>query len=79
MIIGNCPYKDCDEPHMIPCADVCPAFSKETCLKCGNTYWILHSRMTPQAFTADEFEQRYEVDHATKKITDRADARKEGK
>ena len=69
MIMGDCPYADCDGVHMISCAEKCPAFSHETCDDCGRTYWILHSRLLPEAFTEEEFAERYQLDEATRQIT----------
>jgi hypothetical protein len=77
MIIGPCPY-ECGESHMIPCAPKCPAFSKETCEGCGKQYWLKHSRIAPEAYTLEEFAEKYAVDDATKKITDRT-AQQEGR
>lgn len=71
MIIGDCPYEGCSGAHMIPCAPKCPAFSRQVCEECGRPFWLLHSRVDPKAFTEEEFAARYEVDEATKVITER--------
>ncbi len=71
MIIGDCPYDGCDDCHMVPCADECPAFSRETCDTCGRIYWLRHSRMLPEAFTEEQFAAKYRVDEETKVISER--------
>lgn len=69
MIIGDCPYEECGVPHMVPIAPKCPAFSKETCEGCGREYWILHSRILPEALTLEAFAMKYTVDEGTKQIS----------
>jgi hypothetical protein len=68
MIIGDCPYENCDNTHMIPIADNCPKFAMYTCEACGRAYWLLHSRIDPQAFTHEEFHSKYEVDETSRQI-----------
>lgn len=70
MIIGECPYPECDGVHFIPVAPHCPAFSKEKCEVCGKDFWVLHSHVTPDAFTLEQFALRYHVDEDTKRITE---------
>lgn len=67
MIIGECPYEDCHNVHMIPIADRCPAFSKETCDDCGREYWVIHSRINPEALTPAEFDARFVIEGNTVK------------
>jgi hypothetical protein len=71
MIFGDCPYNDCDELQMVPCAEKTPCFSKETCEGCGREYWQKHSRIDPESYTLQEFEEKYIMDHETKQITER--------
>lgn len=69
MIIGPCPYSDCDELHMVPIGPRPPMMSRERCEGCGRTYWLRHSRIEPDALTEEEFATGFDVDHATKMIT----------
>lgn len=71
MIIGDCPYEDCDDNHWIPCAEKTPCFGKEVCETCGREYWMLHSRILPKAFTLEQFTEKYDVDETTKRITNK--------
>jgi hypothetical protein len=73
VIIGQCPYEDCDGTHMVPLArDVAlPCFEKLTCEYCLRPYWMKHSRILPECFTPDEFAAEYHVDEKTKVITRR--------
>ena len=66
MIIGECPY--CDHSNMTECAPVCPAFSKETCAGCDKSYWLLHSRIDPMAYSVEDFEKEYRVNDETKTL-----------
>lgn len=69
MIIGQCPYQDCDGYHMIPVADgKLPIFEKLTCKDCHRKYWLLHSRINPQGFTLEEFAAEFDVNEETKVI-----------
>jgi hypothetical protein len=70
MIIGSCPYTDCDEPFMIPIA---AGFEKWKCEKCDRVIWTRHSRFDPWSMTEAEFLATYEVDEANKRITKRAE------
>lgn len=70
MIFGDCPYEDCDGTHAIAGTEHTPAFSKETCDKCGRMYWMYHSRFEPQAYTPEDFAKKFVVDEETKNITE---------
>ena len=67
MIIGDCPYEGCDDTHWIAMGDMC-GFSKQTCDACGKDYWLKHSRVLPEAFTLEEFNEKYVVDEENKSI-----------
>jgi hypothetical protein len=69
MIIGGCPY--CDHAHMVPIAAQCPAYRPEVCEECGKKYWIRHSRIDPEAYTAEEFDAKFIVDYENYKVTER--------
>ena len=47
-----------DEPAMMP----------EDCPHCGASVWHLLSRVSPQSWTAAEFDRLFTVDHETKTI-----------
>lgn len=72
MIIGNCPYPDCDEGFMIPIAPNAPRFERWTCEKCQRVIWTRHSRWDPWSLTEAEFLAQYDVDEAKKRITKRS-------
>ena len=72
MILGNCPYEDCDDALMIPIADLpLPRFQRHKCEECKRTIWTLHSRITPESYTEEGFKERFDVDEATKHITEK--------
>jgi hypothetical protein len=72
MIMGECPYDDCDDFQMriLPEVDL-PKFSKETCPGCGRRIWVLYSRVDPMIFTETGFSERYTVDEETKHIAEK--------
>lgn len=67
MILGE--YPCCDEPLMIQVPDKTPSFASEKCPNCGATVWHKFSRLDPESWTEKEFLKNYDVDHDTKKIT----------
>ncbi len=78
MQMGECPYEDCDDFQMRALPDrQLPVMSKETCPGCGRTVWALYSRVDPQIFTEQEFAELYDVNEATKNVTERAQRRHE--
>lgn len=68
MIFGGCPY--CDAAQCNPYAGH-PALQKIVCEDCGKTYWLKHSNWDPEAFTEEQFVERYEVDEETKSVIDK--------
>lgn len=66
MIIGDCPYDDCDELLMIPIA---AGFERHACDGCGRIMWTRHSRLDPWSMTEAEFLANYDVDQETKRVT----------
>ena len=68
MITGGCPY--CDATQMNPYAGH-PALQKIVCEECHQTYWLKHSNFDPEAFTQEQFAERYEVDETTKSVVDK--------
>jgi hypothetical protein len=70
MIIGACPYPDCDEPFMLPIASGA-RFEKWNCEKCGRVIWTCHSRFDPWSMTEADFHAHYEVNEPMKCITKR--------
>ena len=72
MIIGDCPYPDCDEYMHNPIADgELPQFQKLLCGKCNRTIWLYHSRFGPMAYTEEDFNKEFEVDEVAKSINRR--------
>ena len=75
MIIGSCPYADCDVAFMIPIAS---GYERWTCETCKRVIWTRHSRLDPWSMTEAEFLAAYNVDQATKQITKRPAATGQG-
>lgn len=61
MIIGSCPYRDCEFIHLIPFSGP-DRFTQEECEECGRPFWLRHSRLDPQAYTPEEFEAEFKID-----------------
>jgi hypothetical protein len=74
MIIGECPYDDCDGSHMIAIAPQCPALSKHECETCGKEFWMYHSRIDPAAYTLKGFEETFWINEETKEFGKRKEA-----
>jgi hypothetical protein len=74
MIFGACPYCETSVAN----AFAGPGkFEQIECDECRKVYWLRHSNIDPEAFTQDQFAERYEVDHASKQIIDRAARRRQ--
>ena len=49
-----------------------PCWGKQRCERCGREFWEYYSRPEPQAFTLEQFEERFIVDdEATKQIREK--------
>jgi hypothetical protein len=48
-----------------------PCWGKEHCEACGRQFWEHYSRLHPQAFTLEEFEERFIVDESAKEIREK--------
>ena len=70
MIFGDCPYEDCDGVHVVNFAGI-RVFQKLICEHCNREYWMLHSRVEPEAYTPDELAKEYEIDEETKTLKTR--------
>lgn len=66
MNFGPCPYPDCDGEISMAVPEKTPAFAKTTCPACKRELWYKLSRLDPEAFTLEEFAERFEVDEATR-------------
>ena len=62
MIIGECPYDDCNGSMFNPIAEIVPSFQKLECKRCNRAVWLFHSRIMPVAYTEAEFHEEFEVD-----------------
>lgn len=71
MILGSCPYEDCDAPLTIWSPMETPKFERHECEGCHRIIWTRHSRLDPWSSTEADFLNEYEVDEATKSITER--------
>lgn len=73
-IIGSCPY--CNESHMINLPDEMnesievqlPIFQKAESDCCNRIIWIYYSRINPEVYTEEEFNEKYRVDEDKKEI-----------
>lgn len=70
MIIGECPYDDCDGPLFIPIADECPSFEKHDCETCKRIIWTYHSHWDPHSYTEEGFYKVYKVNEEAKTIAE---------
>lgn len=74
MIFGDCPY--CDKDHGgCGMPDVTPSFVPFNCESCGKKIWMLCSRVSSEAYTAEDFEKEYIVDEEKRTITKREDVK----
>jgi hypothetical protein len=71
MIMGVCPYEDCDGPLWIPMAAKTPAFQRHECETCKQVIWTRHSRLDPWSMTEMDFLDRYEVNEETMELTEK--------
>jgi len=68
MNFGACPY--CDQLMGMFCVpNRTPAYAKVQCSQCGKDVWYRFSRVDPQAWRVEDFEQQYTVDEAMHTIT----------
>lgn len=68
MIIGECPYDDCNSDLWIPISKKCPVFQKHECKKCKRVIWTYHSRIDPYSYTEEGFLEEYKIDEETKSV-----------
>ncbi len=69
MIIGSCPYPDCNAPLFLPIAGNCPQWEKHKCETCKRVIWTYHSRIDPVSYAEDDFLEKYDVNETIKQIT----------
>lgn len=73
MILGTCPYEDCDHPLVLPISEPPGVrFERHECDGCDRVIWTRHSRIDPWSMTEADFLAAYEVDKATKSIKPKA-------
>lgn len=65
MIIGGCPYDDCNAPLMTPIATA-GMVERHECKHCQRTIWTYHSRIDPWSMTDDDFRQEWDVNEEEK-------------
>lgn len=62
MIIGECPYDECQHSEMRIVPDKpLPIFSKEECRGCGRTVWVYYSRVDPAVYTEEGFNEEWDL------------------
>lgn len=69
MIIGGCPYCDASQYNSYAGPG---QFQRIECDECHKIYWLRHSNFDPEAFTEEDFAERFEIDHEKKTIKDKA-------
>jgi len=82
MIIGECPYDDCDHGAMraLPGPEVrLPAYARDHCKGCGRVVWVKYSRVYPIAWTESDFLAEHEIDEAMQQIREKATPMQERK
>lgn len=69
MIMGSCPYEDCDAPLWRPICKSPPKLERHECESCQRVIWTYHSRWDPWSMTESDFLSVYEIDEGTKSVT----------
>ena len=72
MNFGHCPY--CDQfMGMFPVPDVTPVYAIVQCERCGKDTWYRFSRLDPQCWTIEDFEEAFTIDEEARTITPKAE------
>lgn len=71
MQIGECPYDDCEHVQWRVYEGDTPRVAKDSCESCGRIVWIWFSRIDPDAYTDEEFNERFEIDEEARHIKPR--------
>ena len=67
MNFGDCPY--CDGfMGMFEVPQKTPAYAIVQCGECGKDVWYKFSRINPQSWTVESFEEEFNIDPATMKV-----------
>lgn len=69
MIFGECPYCDSDVINYMP--DKTPVYAQCTCENCNKIYWMKFSRIDSEAYTIEDFNEKYIVDTENKTINEK--------
>lgn len=59
MIVGE--YPCCDGSLLIALPEKTPVWMKEECPHCGKTVWHHLSRVNPESYTEEAFNEKYEL------------------
>lgn len=71
MIIGQCPYSDCDGSIWLGCDDwPMPSVYKHKCKVCDKVIWTNISRIDPKSWTEKDFIETHKIDEETKKVSE---------
>ena len=70
MIIGDCPYDDCDGHVWEPIGQA-GAWRPHPCETCHRMMWTYHSRIEPLSLTDAAFREKFLVDEQTHTIRER--------
>lgn len=72
MNIGPCPYDGCTGTFMYEVPESTPAYALLECETCRREVWYLFSRLSPEAWTREAFEEAHTINHETREILPRA-------
>ncbi len=59
MVVGSCPYDDCDKPLLVQVGDHAGLVLKHTCEYCNRTIWTYLSRIDPWSMTDKNFKEEH--------------------
>jgi transcription elongation factor Elf1 len=70
MNFGDCPYCN-DFTGMFATPDQTPSYAIVKCESCGKDIWYKFSRINPESWTIEDFEEKFIIDHVTHQIKER--------
>lgn len=73
-IVGDCPYVDCSEPLFLSFDEEdtrLPVYGRNVCEGCQRPFWTRYSRYDSWSMPEGEFLEKFDVDHASMRVTDK--------
>ena len=72
MILGECPYEGCHGDVFLGCDDwKMPSFYKHECEECKNWIWTKITRVDPQSWTEEGFNEHFTINEETRSIKEK--------